>query len=209
MSTYDDCENTLVSANDLKATEVKKPSKWSDLNVLSQLQQEMKALEQVKVVKQPFSENVLMKALADVLHTLNWSTYESFQASIQGLLDRSIRIPFSQIARDRVTGERDFWLIRVFVPLKGAKYLSHTKKEVLLSKEFHQFLRTFIREQLNGEVHFTILTGDKLDLSKLPGFMDNDLRTLPTQSPFELVMVQFKKKSTEKYIESTESVNSN
>jgi len=212
----DNEDDILVSAADLAEDEKDipqvKPSKWDDQEILDQLQKEMEALGKVRFKKPSYTEQILTKAMAEVLHDLGWKDYYSFRQTVQDILNGPRngpdRIPFSLKTRNKHTGKMDFWLIRSFVQIasdddakKKFEYSdddgnSISKKDVLMSSHFNKFLRKFCRTELKDEVQFWMFTGgvggkQRLDLEKL---VQADYVQLPDQNPNNLVMVQFKMK---------------
>ena len=102
----------------------------------------------------------------------------------------------------------DFWLIRAFVNVGPSnefyevESVKYNKRDVLMSKQFCDFLRDYCRNQLKDEVQFWVFTGtyknkQHLDMKKLG---PNDIRALESigeTNPDNLVLVQFKKKIAE------------
>jgi len=203
-------DNKVVTAADLEEETIPIISNlWSDPERLNKLASEMRAITKVRIVRETYPEDVLLKAMAEVLTTVGWYDYEQFSKTIHRILTGPPRsVPFSVKTRNARTGKMDFWLIRAFINVTddNQEYVidekNYNKKDVLMSKQFCEFLRQYCREQLKDEVQFWAFTGtykgkQQLDMSKLTQSDINALESIGETNPDNLVMFQFKKKSPE------------
>src|SRR6185503_12574072 len=82
----EDDDNKLVTSSDLasepEVEEKVAPSLWSDPERLKQLASEMQALSKVRIVREKYSEAVLLKAMAEVLTSVGWYDYTQFSNTI-------------------------------------------------------------------------------------------------------------------------------
>jgi hypothetical protein len=205
-------DNKLVSQKDLDQDETPIKSLWSDPNRLSKLRQEMEVLSKVRIPVEELPEDVILKAMAEVLSQLGWCDYESFSATIKQILTGPPKsIPFAVKTRNQRTGKMDFWIIRVFVNIgdSNKEYefngKGYSKKEVLMSRQFCNYLRDFCRTELHDEAQFWTFTGSynnkqHLDMSKLNQNDIAALRQIGETNPNNLTMIQIKKKSPEVYV---------
>lgn len=209
-----DDDNELVTAEDLEATDDHPTivSKWDDSNLIKNLQEQMDKLKGLHFKKAKYTDTILTMAMAEVLADLGWKSHQDFRNTVQNILqgprNGPDRVPFSLKTRNKLTGRMDFWLVRTFVNVGyGQVYQDEEgnvipKKDVLMSRQFSDFLRSYCRDQLKDEVQFWVFTGSfkgrqHLDLNKL---VHADRQLLPDQNPNNLVMVQFKMKTPEQMI---------
>lgn len=214
----DEDDNQLVTREDLEEREVDKvetvkSSLWSDPDRLAKLRQEMQILAKVRIPVEPLPEEVILKAMAEVLAELGWSDYRSFNSTIKRILTGPPKsIPFAVKTRNQRTGKMDFWLIRVFINIgesnkeyefDGKKY---NKRDVLMSHQFCDYLRDYCRTELHDEAQFWTFTGSyrnkqHLDMSKLNA---DDMAALKNglgeTNANNLIMIQFKRKTAEVYV---------
>jgi len=213
-------DNKLVTREDLDTNAdsladtpvVATKSLWSDSDRLSKLRAEMQLLAKVRIPVEEVPEEVILKAMAEVLSELGWSDYTSFSRMIKRILTSpSKSIPFAMKTRNQRTGMMDFWLIRVFIPVGGANKnyevdgKFYSKRDVLMSRQFCDYLRDFCRTELRDEAQFWTFTGSyknkqHLDMAKLSQDDMAALRQMGETDPNNLVMVQMKKKSPEVYV---------
>jgi hypothetical protein len=120
-------------------------------------------------------------------------------------------VPFSLRARNKETGQQDFWMIRTFVNVEKDPKIKfndkeYNKKEVFLSKQFAHALKRYCKETLKDEAQFWTYTNSqfgteqKLDLTKLSQNDKNLLCSRGDSNPDHLILFQFKKKSPEVFI---------
>jgi hypothetical protein len=212
----EDDDNKLVTSSDLvsepEVEQEEKPasSLWSDPDRLKQLATEMQALTKVRIVREKYSEAVLLKAMAEVLTSVGWYDYTQFTNTIRRILTGPRNsVPFSVKTRNQRTGKMDFWLIRAFINVDTPENKNYSvdgkdynKRDVLMSKQFCDFLRDYCRTQLKDEVQFWAFTGtykgkQQLDMSKLAPSDISALESIGETNPDHLVMFQFKKKTPE------------
>jgi hypothetical protein len=206
-------DNKLVTRDDIKHTETKTTTTttalWSDPDRLSKLQKEMQSLSKIRITTEKFPEDVLLKAMADVLSEVGWYNYAEFNRSVNLILTgKSGSVPFSTKTRDLRTGKMDFWLVRVFLYVDEKSYefegKMYSKLEVLMSQQFCMYLRGFCKTQLKDEAQFWSFTGSyvgkqHLDVTR---FSQSYMTILTKQfgevvNPDNLVMIQWKKKTPE------------
>jgi len=213
--TEDIDDNKLVRSEDLVSEPEEKVPKnlWSDPDRLKTLKAEMQALSNVRFVKEKYPETVLMKAMAEVLTSVGggWYDYSQFSNTIRRILTGpSHTVPFAVKTRNQRTGAMDFWLIRAFINVKMSptytvEFKDYNKREILMSKQFCEYLRQYCREQLKDEVQFWAFTGtykgkQQLDMSRLHPSDINALESIGETNPDNLVMFQFKKKTPEVFV---------
>lgn len=216
-TTVVDDDNKLVTRSDIEAVATTSASTapksyWSDPSRLDKLRQEMQVLSKVRIPTEKLPENVLLKAMAEVLSELGWHDYTEFSQTIRRILTGPPRsVPFAVKTRNQRTGKMDFWLIRVVINVgdSNKEYdvddKKYNKRDVLMSRQFCDFLRDFCREQLKDEAQFWTFTGtyrgkQHLDMSKLPQDDLDALAKLGNSDPNDIVLIQFKRKSSEVYI---------
>jgi hypothetical protein len=210
-----DDDNKLVTSADLESDKEESESNprtnlWLDTERLNKLSKEMEALSKVRIVKEKYPEEVLIKAMAEVLASVGWYDYQQFSNTINRILNGPPRsVPFSVKTRNQRTGKMDFWLIRAFINIAvegNTDYvvndIKYNKKDVLMSKQFCEFLRDYCRTQLKDEVQFWAFTGtykgkQHLDMSKLTSSDVEALQSIGETNPNNLCLFQFKKKSSE------------
>jgi len=213
IQTEQDDDNKLVSAQDLNSdTEEEKvaPTLWSDSERLKKLSIEMEALSKLRVVKERYPETVLLKAMAEVLTSVGWYSYEQFAKTVNTILSGNQRsVPFSMRTKDKITKVQDFWLVRAFINISTKDNrvyeidgVNYNKKDVLMSKEFSKYLNQYCLEQFKGEVQFWTFTGSytgkqHLDMGKLTRSDIRALESIGETNADNLVMFQFKKRTTE------------
>jgi hypothetical protein len=200
--TYED-DNKLVTIKDLADPEVK--TLWSDETILEQLKQEMDKLSKVRNSHNTVPQEIIVRALAEVLTELGWSDYATFLNSVNKVLNNPRNIPFSVRTKDIKTGKNDFWLMRIFI--NNGVYVdenrTYSKQNVLLSRQFAKYLRDFCKTELRDEVQFWTFAGkynnnQHLDLSKLKPFELKLLQEIKGDiDANNLIMFQFKKKTPE------------
>lgn len=198
-------DNKLVTRKDLENPK----NLWSDSERLSKLQQEMQLLSKVRIPVETFPDAVLLKAMGEVLGELGWDSYAKFSQTVRTILTNPRTVPFAVRTRNQRTGKMDFWLIRVFIKINddyevdGKKF---NKLDVLMSRSFGNYLRSFCKEVLRDEAQFWCFTGSysgkqHLDMSKLNQF---DLTALENcvgeTNPDNLIMFQLKKHVPEVYV---------
>jgi hypothetical protein len=207
-------DNTLVSATDLKSSPPKAApieNMWSDPDKLSRLASEMEILENVKMTKNVYPENVIIKAVADVLGKVGWNDYDKFSTTVNKIVNGPpYTVPFSTKTKNKRTGKFDFWIMRTYITIGpdvtyDVDNQKYPKKDVLMSRQFSDSLKDYCRNQLNDEVQFWVFTGasngkQRLDMSRLHTGEIARLRSMGETNPNNLVMVQFKKKSPEIFI---------
>jgi len=176
------------------------------------LRQEMQVLSKVRIPVEQLPEEVILKAMAEVLAELGWSDYGSFNKTIKRILTGPPRsVPFAVKTRNQRTGKMDFWLIRVFVNIGDVNKeyevdgKTYNKRDVLMSHQFCDYLRDFCRTELHDEAQFWTFTGSyrnkqHLDMSKLSQDDMAALRQIGETDSNNLVMFQFKKKVPEVYV---------
>jgi hypothetical protein len=212
----DEDDNKLVTRDDLEnVPRTDSPvakSLWSDSDRLSKLRAEMQVLSKVRIPVEDLPEEVVLKAMAEVLSELGWSDYGSFNRTIKRILTGPPKaVPFGVKTRNQRTGLMDFWLIRVFVIVgeSNKEYevdgKCYSKRDVLMSHQFCDYLRDFCRTELHDEAQFWTFTGSyknkqHLDMSKLSLDDMNALRQIGETNPNNLCMFQFKKKVPEVYV---------
>lgn len=209
----DEDDNKLVTRDDLNNESTPtEDNLWSDPDRLAKLRQEMQVLSKVRIPTEQLPEDVILKAMAEVLAELGWSDYASFNKTIRQVLTGPPRsVPFAIKTRNQRTGKMDFWLIRVFVNIGDANKeyevddKKYNKRDVLMSHQFCDYLREFCRTQLHDEAQFWTFTGSyrnkqHLDMAKLNQDDMAALRQIGEIDPNNLVMFQFKHKSAEVYV---------
>jgi hypothetical protein len=209
----EDDDNKLVTREDLEKQDTDEiKSLWSDPNRLAKLRQEMQVLSKVRIPVEQLPEEVILKAIAEVLAELGWSDYASFNKTIKRILTGPPRsVPFAVKTRNQRTGKMDFWLIRVFVNIGDVNKeyevdgKTYNKRDVLMSHQFCDYLRDFCRTELHDEAQFWTFTGSyrnkqHLDMAKLSQDDMAALRQIGETDPNNLVMFQFKKKVPEVYV---------
>lgn len=206
-----DDDNKLVTRADLEKAADPEPPKslWADADRLARLQKEMSALAKVRIPTEPLPEGVVLKAMAEVLADLGWVDYRAFSSTISKILRGPPKsVPFAMKTRNQRTGKMDFWLIRVFINVgeTNKEYVvddkRYNKRDVLMSRQFCDFLRDYCRTQLKDEAQFWTFTGtyrnkQHLDMGKLNEDDLAALRQIGETDPNNLVMIQFKKKTPE------------
>lgn len=200
----EDDDNCLVT----KETIDKSINLWNDKERLVKLQKEMEMLSKIESPTNEYPKEVIAVAMEEVLNTLKWDDYSTFQNIVNTILTGPRnKIPFSMKTRDKRTGKLDFWLLRIF--LKVGEYSVddkvYDKRDVLMSRQFCDYLREFCRTELKDQVQFWTFTGtyrnkQHLDMSKLTQDDQNQLKLMGEVDPNNLVMFQFKKKVPEVYI---------
>lgn len=208
-------DNKVVTSADLASEPEEKPiaTLWSDPERLKLLATKMQAVSKVRFVREKYPEPVLMEAMVEVFNTVDWYDYNTFASTIRRILTGPPRsVPFAVKTRNKRTGKMDFWLIRAFINVKASPVYSvdgtdHSKRDVLMSKQFCEYLRDYCRTQLKDEVQFWAFTGtykgkQQLDMSLLH---QSDIEALESPNfgetdPDNLVMFQFKKKIPEIYV---------
>lgn len=120
-------------------------------------------------------------------------------------------MPFTLKIKDKFTNKWNFWIVKSFVNVnskfykidtEGESSISFPKKNVLMSKQFTDYIRDYCKNTLLDQVQVWIFTGSyvgrqHLDLSKVN---KDDLDLLDTKDPNDLVMVNFKRKVPEVHI---------
>ena len=213
-------DNTLVTRDDLKEVNepVRAKSLWSDSNRLEKLRSEMNMLSTVRIPVEQIPENIILKAMAEVLAELGWDNYDAFSRTINRILKGPPRsVPFAVKTRNQRSGKMDFLLIRVFINVGENNYeievendgkmqtRKYKKRDVLMSHQFCDYLRDYCRTELHDEAQFWMFTGlhknkQRLDMSKLNQDDMNALKALGEINANNLVMVQLKKKTPEVYV---------
>lgn len=174
-------------------------------NKLQMLRTEMQLFPKSNANNLPeiqYPEELMIKALAEVLATHEWYDYEQFANTVDRVLNGPPRcVPFSIKTKDKTTGEFDFWIINTFVVITEPYELdgkSYNRGEVLMSKQFFSFLKMYCIEQLKGEVHFWAFTGkaegrQKLNFERIN--LENLAKVIGEEPNADnLVLFQFKKK---------------
>lgn len=199
-------DNKLVTLTELEK-EDQIITKWDE--DLGNLVSQMEKLKEMRFSFIP--DEVINKALQPVVGD-KWYDYESFKNNVFGILHGAVPVePFSLRARDKETGQLDFWMLRKFVNVEREPKFEHegklyNKREVYLSKQFGHTLKRYCKETLKDEVQFWTYTtsqhgsDQKLDLNKLS---QNDKILLSVRgdsNPDHLILFQFKKKNPEVYV---------
>jgi hypothetical protein len=212
-------DDTLVTKDDLECEVGSEPeveneavkSLWSDPERVAQLHKQMNLLKKVRIPTQRIPEEVLIEGMAEVLGELGWNDYEKFSNTIKTIINGRPQDlpPFSLKTRDQRTSKMDFWIIRIFINIKSS-YVDSTgksygKKDVLMSREFCEYLRQYCRDVLRDEVQFWSFTGtyrgkQHLDMSRITQHDLNILKKTGRTNPDELVMFQMKRKCPEVYV---------
>jgi hypothetical protein len=207
-------DNKLVTRDEIDSNEEEtlKPNFWSDPERTNKLEQAMELLAKVRIPSVKIPEDVLLAALVEVIGQLGWKDYANFSQTIRSVLTGRSQIPFAQKTRNQRTGKMDFWLIRVFINVgdgnkdyefSGKKY---NKVDVLMSRQFCNYLRSYCSDKLKDEAQFWAFTGSyngkqHLDMSKLK---QDDMNALVTEfgeiDSNNLVLIQFKHKSAEVFV---------
>ncbi len=156
----EDDDNKLVTREDLETradSPIPTKSLWADSDRLAKLRAEIQVLTKVRIPVEQLPEEVILKAMAEVLSELGWSDYGSFNKTIRRILTGPPKaVPFAVKTRNQRTGLMDFWLIRVFVvvgdtnkeyEVDGKQY---SKRDVLMSHQFCDYLRDFCRTELHA-----------------------------------------------------------
>ena len=181
---------------------------WDNEEIINELNSQMEMLSKVKFT--PYSTDVLNAAKNEILGCLGWTTKENFEGVILKIL-KGEKIPLSLRTKDKTTSNLDFWLQRcVFDTSKDQFYnvndVQYSKSDVLLSKQFSDFLKKYIKEEFGDRVQFwcfsgSIISGEQiLDVSK---FSKEDIKYIQRIcekedfNPKSLIMFQFKKKIPE------------
>ncbi len=212
---YENDDNVLITSKDLHAhdeeeeEEVIKPviDLWSDPERIAKLQNEMKQLSKLRINTEKYPEDIIIKAVADVLSQVEWSDYNSFSDTIERILTGPKNcVAFGSRTKNQSTGEMDFWILRVFIAINDRFYefndKVYSKKDVLMSQQFSSYLRNFCETKLKDETQFWTFTGthkgkQQLQMSKLTAADTLNLRSVGESNPDNLVMIQFKKKTPE------------
>ncbi len=197
-------DNKVVTLEELsREPDIK--TMWDNEELTNTLNKQMDLLTVVKFT--PYPHEVLHRAMSEILENLGWETEEKFNETISNIL-KGVRIPLSVRTKDKNTGKLDFWLQRCVLnvelePLYTINDVSYRKKDVLLSKQFNDYLKKYLKETYNDTVQFwcfsgSITSGEQtLDLSK---FSNNDMKYLQERgdsNPSDLIMFQMKKRIPE------------
>lgn len=182
---------------------------WNNTEIIEKLDSQMDQLNNLKFSSNMYPESVLIQALDDVIPN-EWRTFEGFGQYTNRLIysKKSERMPFTLKIKDKFTNKWNFWIVKSFVNVNNKFYqvvtedessLSFSKKNVLMSKQFSDFVRTYCKDTLRDQVQVWIFTGSyvgrqHLDISKVNS---DDLELLDTTEPNDLVMVNFKRKVPE------------
>jgi hypothetical protein len=169
----------------------------------------MKKLSKLRFKSNEFSSDVMIKGLSDVLPA-GWNTYDGFKIFVNSIINGGERMPFTLKTKDKFTNQRDFWVTKSFIDLsKGDTYDDVSKKSVLLSQQFSDFVKDYCKNVLKDEVLVWIFSGTStgkqfLDVSKIDS---RDLEMLRAENQNvnadDLIMIQFKKKVKELMVGST------
>lgn len=201
-------DNKLVTLEDL---EEKIVTEWDNEDKVSYAKENMEKLKKMKFNN--FSETVLNMALHEVLSNAGgWTNYDGFNRHVNSIV-HGHQVPFSMLTIDKVTGVRDFWLVRSVVNVvKYPEYIvggengevekRYNKKTVLMSKQFLDYLRKYCKEVLKDQVQFWIFSHDlggqqHLDMNKFSASDKVLLANRGDNNPNDILMFQFKKKVPE------------
>lgn len=185
---------------------------WNNVEMVQKLDAEMEQLNHLKFSSNLYPESVLIQALNEVLPQ-EWRTFEGFVQYTNRLIysKKVDRMPFTLKIKDKFTNKWNFWIVKSFVNVnskfykidtEGESSISFPKKNVLMSKQFTDYIRDYCKNTLLDQVQVWIFTGSyvgrqHLDLSKVN---KDDLDLLDTKDPNDLVMVNFKRKVPEVHI---------
>ncbi len=218
-----DDDNKLVTYDDLESNSDSEESPvmtnlWSDPERLKKLNQEMNKLAKVRNSTEKFPDTVLNKAMGEVLNEVTWDNYESFKQTVKNILEsrttkNNKSPPFSILTKNKQSGEMNFWIVKVFINVgENVNYevdnKKYNKKEVLMSRQFCNYLKSFCKEVLKDEVQFWSFTGSyegkqHLDMS-VSRVRSDELKILMEMNKEtnanNLVMFQFKHKNPEVYV---------
>ncbi len=178
---------------------------WKDTEIIEKLDSQMEQLNGLKFSTNMYPQSVLIQALDEVLPS-EWKTIEGFAQYTNRLIysKKSERMPFTLKIKDKFTNKWNFWIVKSFVNINNTWYkvtenessVSFPKKNVLMSKQFSDFIREYCKNTLQDQVQVSIFTGSyegrqHLDMSKVN---KDDLKLLDTTEPNDLVMTNFKRK---------------
>jgi hypothetical protein len=144
---------------------------------------------------------------SEILNKLGWETEEKFKEVISNILN-GVKIPLALRTKDKNTGKLDFWLQRCVInvvknPNVIINNILYSRKDVLLSKQFNDHLKKYLKETYKDMVQFwcfsgSITSGEQtLDLSK---FSNADMKYLHENGDdnvSDLIMFQMKKRIPE------------
>jgi len=184
----------LVQRRPSEITEVQRPFKrYFQQEILDEISE--KILEKIEVI---YPEHILIKGIVDIFSKLGWYNHRSFKKSTYDLIDNNnVHIPFKEVSQNKITGRFDFWIIRTYIEVGNDKfYENYLKKDVLVSKQFTQFILNYCSECFHNEVGIWTFYGNRHgDYHKSLIIPYKDQHALKSNDPNKFVMFQFKKKN--------------
>jgi hypothetical protein len=197
-------DNKLVTLEQLnRESDIK--TMWDNEEFLKTLNEQMDLLVTVKFT--PYNQDVMQQFTSEILNKLGWETEEKFKEVISNILN-GVKIPLALRTKDKNTGKLDFWLQRCVInvvknPNVIINNILYSRKDVLLSKQFNDHLKKYLKETYKDMVQFwcfsgSITSGEQtLDLSK---FSNADMKYLHENGDdnvSDLIMFQMKKRIPE------------
>jgi hypothetical protein len=196
-----DVKTEVVSATEV---EINFENYWNNEEKLKIVTQKMEKLSKVRFNIKTYPEDVKLTALAEVIPNY-FNGYDSFKDAIHTLIvtKRNEMPKFVTKTKDKQTGRYDFWIIRNYVS-KSGEYVAedgttYSKKELLESDEFREFLFSFCKHVLKSEVFVCIysstLTGKQhLDTAKILEEDKAELQRIHKSPNYEdFILFQFRK----------------
>lgn len=195
---------TLADLDEIEETDEKVVTLWDSGDIIRYANENMEKLKKIKFKNYP--QSVLDMAMSEIFDGIGWNSYHAYKNNVENIVN-GVRYPFCLRTKDKLSGKLDFWLVRTFINF--AKFPTYTiedkvykKKEVLVSKQFNNYLRKYCKEQLKDEVQFWFFTGtlngeQNLDMSRFSNADKILLNSRGDNNPDDLILYQFKKKNNE------------
>lgn len=157
-------DDVLVTKEDLETlsdySDKSVENLWKDEEVLTQLKEEMKRLESVKKEYKRYPQEIIIKAVAEIISKVGWGSVDRMNANIQKICNRKY-IPFSFLALNKKTGVRDIWVQNVILEngeFCGSDGTCYKKHEIYLSKHFCEEFKNYIKQELENKVKFWVFS---------------------------------------------------
>jgi len=152
-----------------------------------------------------YPDVVLSQAMDEVLSQIGFLNYSQFSRTVE-LIVQGVKFPFAMRTKNMRTDKMDFWINRTFINIKKTPTYTfdgkdYDKLKLLMSEQFYDYLSDYCRMELKDEAQFWAFTGtytnkQQLDMTRLSSSEIENLKLMGETNPDNLVMFQFKKKTS-------------
>jgi len=152
-----------------------------------------------------YPEGLLYKALKDVFSKFDWITYNNFRKTINDIMGDK-NIPFTSKIFDNVKKVKDVWIVHMYVFVGNREYeynkRYYSKREILLSKDFRNYLIEHCSTILKDEVVCKFFAGpdyasgniELLDMNKATKQELISLSSISDLDANKFVLISFRKR---------------